>query len=287
MSVMTALAVFAALPLAYTQDAHAASKEKTFYVPVSYDYNNDGDPSYSAKYIYDDNGLLKEIKDTNGRRVFTRNSKGYLTSMTQYSDDYDEGPVGKYVFRYKFNKKGLVATEKNYRQLKKKKELRFTRTFTYYANGNVKKMVLKWPDGKYYEIHQFRKNGTRKSSYYKSDEFRHEGYESITYDEHGNMLTYRTADGTVRHYLKYDKRGNLIRDEYTDIDRTKTTETFRYAYDKHGNILKCVYKCSDRGPENSYSEKDIEKYTYEQVRSKKPYWRFFSKNDLFGWEEYL
>ena len=286
MSIVTALAVFAALPLASTQDAHAASKEKTFYGPVSYDYINDGNPSYSAKYIYDDNGLLKEIKDTNGRRVFSRNSKGYLTGMTLYSDKY-ESPTGKYVFRYKFNKRGLPVTEKNYEQRKTKKILRFTRTFTYYANRNVKKMVLKWPDGKYYEIHKFRKNGTPKSSYYKSSYPNYSGFESVTYDKHGNTLTYKTGAGSFRHHLKYDKRGNLIKDEYTDLERVKWTETYRYTYDKHGNILKCVFKARGKGPGESYTQNTVDKYTYEQVRSKKPYGHFFSKNDLFYWEEYL
>lgn len=286
-SVVTALAVFAALPLAFTQNAYAASKEKTFYVPVSYDYINDGYPSYSAKYIYDDNGLLKEIKDTNGRRVFSRNSKGYLTGMAEYSDDYDKGPVSKYVFKYKFNKRGLPVTEKNYEQRKTKKILRSTRTFTYYANRNVKKMVLKRPDGKYYEIHKFRKNGTPKSSYYKSSYPNYSGYESVTYDKHGNMLTYKTGAGSFRHHLKYDKRGNLIKDECTDLERVKRTETYKYTYDKHNNILKCVFKARGKGPGESYTENTVDKYTYEPVRSKKPYWHFFSKNDLFYWEEYL
>ncbi len=279
------LAVSVALPLASTQYAQAASKEKTFYVPATYK-DNASEPPYLAKYTYDENGLLIKIEDSNCTRIFTRNSKGYLTSLTKYSIRHEEAPPTKYVFRYKYNKKGLVATEKNYEQLKKKKVLRHTRTFTYYANGNVKKMVLKRGDGKYYEIHKYRKNGTRKSSYYKSNYSFDSGYERVTYDKHGNMLKLKSPSGTTRHDLRYDKHGNLKKDMYKSPDGQKSTESYKYTYDKHGNILKCVCTFTDKGPYGSDTERWVEKYTYEQVTSSKPYWRFFSKNCLFGCEEY-
>ena len=247
-SLMLALAVFVMFPVAFTQEAQAAST-KTFYVVTSathtYKYDDNDSNTYKYTYTRGKNGFLKKSTYDDGHTVYKRNSKGYTTETKVY-----EGKklVETYTYVYSYGSNGLPKTEKcYYKPAGGKKTLNFTSKYTWYSNKHIKKEVYKGTDGRSTSLYW--KNGKIKSYSYKGNG----EIKSIkeTYDSHGSVLTHKSEGSdysiTEKHTLKYDKKGNPVKDVYTvtnkfdnETSTTKVTDTTEYKYDKHGNILKSV-----------------------------------------------
>ena len=282
-SIVLALAVFVMFPMTFTQEAQAAST-KTFYVrtsaKTSFDYGGDRG-SYEYKYTRDKNGLLTKSTWDDGHEVYTRNSKGYVTKIKYYDG---KKLTETNTFVYTWNSDGLPKTEKCYiKSPGSAKELYYTSKFTYYSNKHVKKEVSKGIDGNSTTIYW--KNGNRKSYSFKGkgelDSIK------VTYDSHGNDKTYISKGPdyttTEKHTtLKYDKKGNLIKDVFTVTDEydtskstNKVTTTIKYKYDKHGNILKSVTTSKSKGSYGSSKSVETNTYKYKAVKVDKKYWHFY------------
>jgi len=285
-SLVLAFAMFIIFPMAFTLEAQAAST-KTFYFRTSFKqvakYSTGDKDSYTTKSTYGKNGLIKTRTYSDGSKsVYTHDKYGYVKTEKSYD------PNGKldttYSYVYKYGKNGLPKTEKQYMKIGSgKKELLGTSTYTYYANKRYKKIIYKTEDGKATSL--YRKDGTQKSYTFKGKN----GYSTkATYDSHGSTKTWiYTGDGYTSKEnhttLKYDKKGNIIKDVYTmktiyggDTYKSKCTETTKYTYDKHNNITKSVTKIKNTDSSgNTTVTTYTNTYKWKAIKVAKKYWHLF------------
>lgn len=282
MALVLSVAVFALFPVAFTQQAQAAST-KTYYVVTQsktvWTTGQGGGDTYYTKYTYNKNGLTTSAKYTDGKVKYTRDSKGYITKAKSY--DKSGKLQSTSVYTNKYNGKGLLKSSKVYDVKGKKKTLSYTAKYTYYSNKKLKKEVLKYADGGS-GTYTYYKSGRMKSSTYKDAD----GKVSTTkYDKHGSMKSHKSADWTENHtVLKYDKKGNLIKDVYTSTSTfdgssytTKYEMTAKLTYDKHKNITKSVQTTKITQMDGSVAtEKNTYTAKYKKVKVPKKYQHFFN-----------
>ena len=283
-SLVLALAVFVMFPMAFTQEAQAAST-KTFYVTTSathtYKYADGNTNTYKYKYTRDKNGLLTKSTSDDGYTVYTRNSKGYATKA-KYYEDKKLSETDTYVYTWYGN--GLPKTEKCYaKTVGGKKKLVYSSKYTWYGNKHLKKEVFKSNNSNGTWTSLYWKNGNIKSSSFKGKD----SSSKTTYDKRGNILTYvskgENSSFSEKHTLTYNKKGHVIKDVIKNTDvydekttKSTTTETTKYDYDKHGNILKSVTtsKFKDSGGK-IHKSVYTHKYTYKAVKVAKKFWHFY------------
>ena len=184
-SLLMALMVFTAFTLVATFDVNAASGDtRTVYLLTSQKtvrrYADGKKDTTIFKRTYDKNGLWKSHESSDRKMVAARNKKGYFTKIKSYDGN---GKLLKTdTYKYTYNKKGLVKTEKMYtKEPGKKKVLSSTYKYTYYSNGNFKTASGKLDDAT--TIDKYRKNGTRVSETYEgSGEFSIKQKRSCTAD---------------------------------------------------------------------------------------------------------
>ena len=227
--VLTFALVFA-IPFAFTQEASAASKKskkQTLYFVTKSATTSKASDGTVSKYIekttYNKKHLVtkntwSEGKD-GGKTAYKYNKKGYVTSVKRYNKK------GKLTEKatIKCNKKGLPVTAKWYTVNGKKSTLIYSKKL-YYKGKRVIKYV--WYD------YEAKEGGTEVIGNYEAPG--NDGYE-------GNA--------------KYDKKGRIIEDSWTDTDKeTEDGVTITY---KDTSVTKYYYKKSD-----TQAYKYVNTYTY-------------------------
>lgn len=279
-AVILSLAVFALFPVAFTQEANAASKKQYVCTQSTTVYNyGDGTDTYSTSYSYSKNGLLKAAKYNDGESTkYTRDKKGYVTKIERYNSS---GALeSATVYKNKYNKKKLLKSQQAYFQSDGTSRLSYTATFTYYKNKHVKKEVYSYAEGGK-DTYTYYKNGKLKSNVYVSSDGR---TTASKYDKKGNCKSYTSSNMAEKHsVMKYDKKGNLIKDVYTityvedgQSTTTKYESATKYTYDKHKNIKKSVTTTKVTHPDGSVST-NTTTYTakWKAVKVPKKFRHFF------------
>ena len=277
LAVVLSFALFCALPLAFTQEAAAASKTKIKQVSqVTTTYtgtDENGQPFTStsvAAYKYNKKGLNSSIVYQDGSRDhFKYDKSGRLSSETNYSNT---GAV-EYEVVYNLNN-GKVAvkndyefTEKGSAKLTGKTEYTYTK-----KKGRLKQKAF--TPGNYLSpagVTTYKKGVPVKYVYTTSEE-----HFVRTFDSNGNIAseTITTADGgkTITDKYSYNntyKKGKLSRVEVTyATDNGKVTYSGVYTYKyKNGRLTKATYtgKTKDKKTKKWDTYSTVTKYTYTKA----------------------
>ena len=290
-SLVLALAVFVMFPMAFTQEAQAASKTKTFYVVTQQTTtytNSDGSTEKNVtKYTYDKNGLRKTVVSKGYmpyyKAVYTRNKAGLVTSYKSYNEDGKLTWITSYTIKngkivkskdYQVDpdtgKKTLFSsTTITYKKGKPTKEVTKysdgdTSTLTYYSNGAPKKEVSKGANGTY--IYNYNKKGNMTSS-------------SSNYTSYDGTKMKSTSTYTYRDIKnkKGDTTKFVVTEKRTENGKTKkivNTSTYQYTY-KSGRMAKVVTTTKSKGGDYEYTNKTTTTYKYKAVKVAKKYWKYF------------
>ena len=279
LALLLSFAVFALIPVAFTQEANAASK-KTYYVTTkvtTQTQSSDGTKVNTYKYSYFKNGLQKKNDNGTKKAIHKRNSKGYITKTTFYNSS---GAVtGTYTYKYKYNNKGHATSEKCYYQASgAAKNLYYSTFMSYHSNGRVKRSITVYSNGTKADLLYY-SSGKYKKYVYTDENGR---ITTTKYDKYGSEKSYYSSAVSELHTtLKHDKNGNITKDVYTttyDGYTTTTKAVTKYKYDKHKNIKKAVTTTTRTEPDGSTST-SVYTYTakYKAVKVAKKYQHFFPK----------
>jgi len=261
LALILTFALVIAVPFtAFTQKASAASKKTKYVVTQQTRIAKDEDGKEAAtvtKMQYDKNGLLKtRIYSGGDKEVYTRNKKGYVTTVKEY--DSTGKLIDTWGYTYKYDKKGNRIEQTRYYYEDNVKKTGSTYKYTNYKNGKVKKQT--YVDGDYSWVITYNKKGDATSDVDKG----------------------KTYIDTNKYTYKYDKKGNPVKEVRTytgkDSDGTYsnvTTTTYKYTYDKHKNIKKAVITEVYKSGNNTSTETWTMLYKYKKVKVPKKFLKFF------------
>lgn len=244
-----------AIPFAFTQEASAASK-KTKYVVTSETITYSSGTTYTTKYTYFKNGLLKSRTSTTGSQmIYTRNKKGDITSYKMKTS----GGENIYAsYKYEYNKKGLPVKQYEYSEYNK---LVSTYNNSFYKSGKQKESVETLSDGNSTLTYKYNKKGDPTLIRYSS----------------GGYVTQATYS------YKYDKKGNPVKavsvDDVIDggaTEKSTTTTTYKYKYDKKKNIKRAdITEVTTYNDGKTRTSSRTITYKYKKVKVAKKLLRFF------------
>ena len=248
LALVLSFALFLALPLAFTQEASAASKGTKIWQPVqiaetTVHYN--GDQSFDGSvWSYDKKGLNTAVMYQDGYAdVKAYDKNGYLTSETNL--DENSKPNTQTVYDVK---KGKVKFDQSFSFYNGVATLDGTTKYTY-KKGTLSNETYVSADGKLSDVKVYRTDGTLAKEFYTNS--RYEG--SITsvdlYDKYGNITSSATTsvyDGQTETYstvYKHSyKNGKLVRTVSASTNRDgaiRPGSTTVYTY-KKGKLIKYV-----------------------------------------------
>lgn len=239
-AVLLTLALVLVIPFAMPQQASAASKNKTKYVPVKISIKSvrgGNTTSESINIKYNKKGFRTKYPD--GKAVL--NSKGYPKK------------IGPFTYKYKYNKKGLPVVINQYHPVDGLNGLYSVTKYTYYSNGKVKSEV--------------------RTDY---DEY---GVFTTIFNRKGNVIKEKSWFGTsdydiTTHTLKYNKKGYVSKDTAVttsvfedDVFKETYVTTYKYKYGKKKTIKQAVATTKEAGTKIVKSK---ETYTFKYKKVKVP-----------------
>jgi len=258
MALVLTLALAAAIPFAFTQEASAAAKKS-------------GSKKVSVHLISDESlsrdvsGGLKYVTVTKN----TYNRKGF---KTKYVTSNNKGGLEKY--KIKYNSKGYMTSCKVYNK-----------------NNKLFRLIkVKMKNGKPYTSKEYSVNGRKRTLIYKQT-FVYKGkklkkikWRNLRINTSGTIKV-KSASSAQKgsEKAKYDKYGNLISDTRTSkqtesgVEVTTTYKiTHQYTYDMVGNILEDVCtetttKVPAKGKKSEVVTKTVMKYKYKKMKVLKKY----------------
>ena len=244
LALVLSFALFFALPLAFTQEASAASKGTKILQPslkiMSSSHEGESSTAVTA-YAYNNKGLMSaEVYQDGTQEAYAYNKNGYMT-MRAYLDKKGV-PQSQIVYNVK---KGKVQNVADYDLDDGKVTLTGYSTFSY-KSGKISKLVYTSADGTRTEVATF-KNG-KPSQYVTTvvNEYVNSQYVSI-YDKYGNV----TSETTVN--------------KFADGDTTTATKVYKNSY-KKDKLVKTVwtraYKASASSDARVTNGLDV--YTYKK-----------------------
>ena len=172
-SMLLSMALVLTFVFALPQEASAASKTKKFqvqsssaytdtYTNTDYNGNLHTETSKGSSVYKYKNGLCTQINNNDGKTVYTRNKKGYVTQIKRF----DKAGKLKSVSKLTVNKNGDITKEQFYSVNGSTHTLDSTTTKTYWKKGAVKQSVT-------------------------TDRY---GTSTSTYDKYGNITSYTSKD---------------------------------------------------------------------------------------------
>ena len=200
-----------------------------------------------TRYSFDKKGVLigKEVGDLREETKQYRSEESYQ----------------KYDYEYSYNKAKAIIGRKEMRG----KEISFTETFEYDAQGVLIKSICIYPEAGYTYTTHYNSDGKESSSSRTTEGY--DGKEEIVYEYGADPTQYKYSnysdgmlmtvtvvkqdkDGLAQQFLVYDYDGVLL--ETTDIEYTK---------DASGNSTVITYRTVRDGSEDSYTyERSFEYY---------------------------
>jgi hypothetical protein len=244
LAVVLSFALFLALPLAFTQEAAAASKTKILQpslVIESYNYFDGTTGTSVEAYAYSDKGLMSaRVYQSGAQDVFMYNKSGYMTSETSLNSK----GVPYYQTMYDV-KKGKIKGITNFYIDGAKVSLQNVSKISY-KKGKLSQVVFATADGKTSEIATY-KSGVLSRVVRVSPS----GQTAALYDKYGNKTSmtqtynwgsFTETDTTV--YKNTYKSGKLVKvawartESYSNSTETDTaTGLTVYTY-KKGKLVK-------------------------------------------------
>ena len=299
LATLIAIGMFATLLFAFPQQANAATKTKTVYLPTKIveNYSRSESPDrYVYKNTYNKYGLLKSAEqifegDDSLKMVYTRNKKGLVTGWKYYDNGTKNGYAKtvikngrvKKIKEYRENGKLNYTTSFTYKKGKVSKSVRkgdyVTETITYYANGNRKKIDYKYEDdeGITTTYKAFNSKGfvTKYTYSYKSYEdpewSKFTRSYKYTYNDEGYPK--KIIETVEDSYCDEDDEndGEYVEGSYSDT----LTTTCMYKHDNKGNIIKRVKTCKSKNYPGNNNTATVT-YTYKKYKVPKKYWALFN-----------
>jgi len=292
LAVMLSVFVAMGFMVPFTQTASAASKTKTFYVTTQtktvYKNEDGSKETFLLKYKYNKNGLVTEayskgyVSDGSTTK-YTRNSAGIVKTAKTYDKD------GKQIEERKGTiKNGKVTKSRTYTFIDGKKKLAESSTFTYTKKGQIKKEVVTHEDyGKSTYIYTYWPNGNTKKMICRSSDYKY----VENFDKKGNLTSTKTTYGTgeykttttATYKYKFNKKGyvtkEVVTEKMTDAsgNTTKTvrTYTYKYTYNKAGYVKREESNYTSKTGDHTYKSSSVTTYKYKKVKVPKKYWKFF------------
>jgi hypothetical protein len=270
LAVVLSFALFLALPLAFTQEAAAASKTKitqpAMEITSSAWYNGTPETSFAA-YAYNDKGLMSAKVFQNGsQNAYAYNKSGYLTTSARL--DKKGNPLSQSIYTVKKGKTTAIA---NYDIEDGKVTLESAWQISY-KKGKVSQEVYSTASGKTSSIATYKKGVLSKVVYVAPD------YQEVTlYDKYGNPSSSTgiskgfydgstITDTTI--YKNTYKNGLLVKTVWTsavtysnssDVDVTNGMDV--YTYKKGKLVQKVSARTPSWNPTVTYGQTYVYSYT--------------------------
>jgi hypothetical protein len=266
LAVALSFALFLALPLAFTQQAAAASGTKVTQLDKKISVSTyDGKTSTSVTaYAYDKKGLNNLSVDQYnneimGKEVYAYNKSGYMTSATSYTAK--DKPYAQTIYSVK---SGKLKAEANYSIDGTKVDLQNYSKIDY-KNGKKSKVTYATADGKTTEVATYKKGVL--SQVVDVDEY---GQTVELYDKYGNITSssFVSKDGSSTKKTVYKntyKNGKLVKAAWVTAwsgDTDTITGLAVYTY-KKGNLVKKVVATTE-----SWNPGVTDGYTYTYAYTK-------------------
>ncbi len=297
-SVLLALVMCLAFTVTSTVEADAAStksfkvvSQENFKYTNNYTLNGETKKSsenYKYTYTYK-NGLNTSVKYGDGKTVYTRNKKGYVTKAVYYDKNgkktsynvytvKSNGDVKKYV-TYSYN--GSKATKES------------TTTLKYYSKGKIKQRKTVYTD-KSYMLSKYDKNGNETLYQHKDSYGSQKSTYKNTLDKKGNptkvvetstntygSYTYKEIVTTTNTYT-YNKKGlatkvvskSVTKEDGKTVSTTNSTTT--NTFDSKKNLTKSVHSGTTKSDGYTSTFKSTSTYKFKTLKNvPKKYWHLY------------